>query len=498
MQAEVHTDPLAGGSAPDSQGEHGAWAAIRTALLDETGLVRALASGRRRGFEPPEYVRMELRYVDLKGSRHLQITEYDERQAHTRNVAGADLEKAVDELIDVPFGTWHVETTTETLRLRYTKKGKELLQRQEDSREQETGHDRVKQRALDADAPFLIELGISDHQGRVKPSRQSKYRQIDEFCKLLGPAVADAVSAGRIATDRPLQVVDLGCGNAYLTLAAYHLLTTAGHDVRMIGIDRNPSIRKRNTRVVEALGWQEHLRFVDATIQDAELDVRPDVVLALHACDTATDDALARAVGWEAPLVLAAPCCHHDIQKQLKSVSPPAPYALMTRYGIVRERFADVLTDSLRAAVLRQVGYRVEVVQFVDSQHTPRNLLLRAARTGAPPTDDLRSEYETLVTEWQVNPRLAQLLLPPTNTPADSTADDPVDGRAAGRSASRPDDGPVAGRAGRAAVRSAGESGDGPVDGSVDSPGDTSADDRAGGGVGRAVSGSAGRPGAVS
>src|ERR1700754_4441390 len=114
MQAEVHTDPLAGGSAPDSQGEPGAWAAIRTALLDETGLVRALASGRRRGFEPPEYVRMELRYVDLKGSRHLQITEYDERQAHTRNVAGADLEKAVDELIDVPFGTFHVETTTET------------------------------------------------------------------------------------------------------------------------------------------------------------------------------------------------------------------------------------------------------------------------------------------------------------------------------------------------------------------------------------------------
>jgi hypothetical protein len=180
----------------------------------------------------------------------------------------------------------------------------------------------------------------------------------------------------------------------------------------MTGIDHNPAARKRNTRVVEALDWQDHLRFVDATIEAAELDVQPDVVLALHACDTATDDALARAVGWEAPLVLAAPCCHHDIQKQLKSVTPPAPYALMTRYGIVRERFADVLTDSLRAAVLRQVGYRVEVVQFVDSQHTPRNLLLRAARTGAKPTADLEAEYEALVTEWQVKPRLAQLLLP--------------------------------------------------------------------------------------
>lgn len=392
----------------------GAREALRAALLDTTGLVRALGSGRRRGMEPPPYQRAELRYVDLKDRRHLQITEYDERQAHTRNVAGLDREKAVDELLDLPYGSWHVETTTETLRLRYTKKGKELLHRQQDSREQETSHDRVKQRALDPAAPFLIELGISDHLGRVKPSRQAKYKQIDEFCKLLAPALDEAISAGRIAPGRPLQVVDLGCGNAYLTLAAYHLLTAAGHDVRMTGVDRNPAARERNTRRVAALGWQDHLRFVDATIEEAELDVRPDVVLALHACDTATDDALARAVGWQTPLVLAAPCCHHDIQKQLKSVSPPAPYALMTRYGIVRERFADVLTDSLRAAVLRQVGYRVEVVQFVDSQHTPRNLLLRAARTGARPTPDLQSEYQTLITDWQVKPRLAELLLADT------------------------------------------------------------------------------------
>jgi SAM-dependent methyltransferase len=412
MQADV--DPVLSSGEPGagSGAESGVRGVIRTALLDESALVRAVASGRRRGLEPPQYQRIELRYVDLRAVRHLQITEFDERQAHTRNVAGPEIEKAVDELLDLPYGTWHVETTTETLRLRYTKKGKELLHRQADLRQQETSHDRVKQRVLDPAAPFLIELGISDHQGRVKPSRQAKYKQIEEFCKLLAPALDDAIAAGRIAAGRPLQVVDLGCGNAYLTLAAYHLLTAAGHDVRMTGIDHNPAARKRNTRVVTALGWQEHLRFVDATIQDAELDVRPDVVLALHACDTATDDALARAVGWEAPLVLAAPCCHHDIQKQLKSVTPPAPYALMTRYGIVRERFADVLTDSLRAAVLRQVGYRVEVVQFVDSQHTPRNLLLRAARTGAAPTPDLRAEYETMIRDWQVTPRLAQLVLP--------------------------------------------------------------------------------------
>lgn len=419
MQVERELDGQAGAADEESV----ARAAVRAALLEPGTLVRAVGSGRRRGAEAPEYQRVELRYVDLKGVRHLQITEFDERQAHTRNTstgaeapaggAGVAVEKVVDELLDVPYGNWHVETTTETVRLRYTKKGKALVHRQSDSREQETGHDRVKRRTLDPAAPFLIGLGISDHQGRVKPSRQSKYKQIEEFCKLLEPALEEAVAAGRIESGRPLQVVDLGCGNAYLTLAAYHLLTAAGHEVRMTGIDHNPAARKRNTRIVTTLGWQEHLRFVDATIESAELDTPPDVVLALHACDTATDDALARAVGWDAPLILAAPCCHHDIQKQLKSVEPPPPYGLLTRYGIVRERFADLLTDSLRAAVLRQVGYRVEVVQFVDSEHTPRNLLLRAARTGATAGPEVRSEYEAMVGEWRVTPRLATLVLPP-------------------------------------------------------------------------------------
>jgi SAM-dependent methyltransferase len=414
MQAERELDGQAGATDEESV----ARAAIRAALLESGTLVRAVGSGRRRGADAPEYQRIELRYVDLKDGRQLQITEFDERQAHTRNTgggggAGAEVEKVVDEVLDVPYGNWHVETTTETLRLRYTKKGKALVHRQDDSREQQTGHDRVKRRTLDPAAPFLVELGISDHQGRVKPSRQSKYKQIEEFCKLLEPALEEALAAGRIASGRTLQVVDLGCGNAYLTLAAYHLLTAAGHEVRMTGIDHNPAARKRNTRIVTTLGWQEHLRFVDATIKNAELDTPPDVVLALHACDTATDDALARAVGWEAPLILAAPCCHHDIQKQLKSVEPAPPYGLLTRYGIVRERFADLLTDSLRAAVLRQIGYRVEVVQFVDSEHTPRNLLLRAARTGATAGPEVRSEYEAMVGEWQVTPRLATLVLAP-------------------------------------------------------------------------------------
>jgi hypothetical protein len=134
-------------------------------------------------------------------------------------------------------------------------------------------------------------------------------------------------------------------------------------------------------------------------------------VLALHACDTATDEALARAVGWGAQLVLAAPCCHHDIAAQLRKAPTPAPYAMLTRHGILRERLADTLTDGVRASLLRLEGYRVDVMQFVESQHTPRNTMLRAVRTGGPVKGGgVRKEYDDLVTAWGIRPKLAELL----------------------------------------------------------------------------------------
>jgi hypothetical protein len=134
------------------------------------------------------------------------------------------------------------------------------------------------------------------------------------------------------------------------------------------------------------------------------------MTLALHACDTATDDAIARGVEWRSDVILAAPCCHHDIQRQLKSSDAPAPYGLLTRSGIVRERWADLLTDSLRAHLLRKAGYRTDVIEFVASRHTPRNVLLRALRTGRGPSEEQEREYRQLIDDWRVRPRLADLL----------------------------------------------------------------------------------------
>jgi hypothetical protein len=226
---------------------------------------------------------------------------------------------------------------------------------------------------------------------------------VDAFLRALAATLPDEPPS-------PLRMVDLGCGNAYLTFAAYRYLTGRGAAVELVGVDVREDQRRRNTALAETLGYADGVRFVAGTIADAVVESPPDVVLALHACDTATDEALARAVRWRARWVLAAPCCHHDIAAQLRRHPAPAPYEALTRHGILRERFADTLTDTLRASLLRLNGYRVDVVEFVDSAHTPRNLLLRARRTDAPATPEQRAEYAELAGAWRVEPALARLL----------------------------------------------------------------------------------------
>lgn len=380
---------------------------LRALLADETGLVRVVASGRRRGAEG-RWRRIEARYVDLVAGRRLQVTRFDATQSFTENLDVTE-PGALDALLEEPVSNWHVETGTHTHQLRVTKKGRWLRHStpRTDQVPADHAHDRAKSRLLPADAAVLRELGISDAQGRIKPTRQAKYRQVEEFLRALDKALEEAWSSGRLRrpTKRePLRIVDLGCGNAYLTLAAVAHLGEWAH---LIGVDSKAQSRDHNEAVAARLGWSARTEFLVGDIADAEV-AGVDVVLALHACDTATDDALARAVGWRAAVVLAAPCCHHDIAAQLKRADVEPELSLLVRDGIVRERFADTLTDTLRADLMRQRGYRVDVIEFVDSRHTPRNTLLRAIRTGTVPAD--RTSYEHLVRKWKLRPRLAELL----------------------------------------------------------------------------------------
>lgn len=403
-----------------------ALASLRPLLLAPDGLVRAVASGARRGARPP-WRRATLRPVRLKDGPRLQREVFDERQAFASNHPWSgdgpdDAPAVVDALLAEPFGTWHVETVTATVDVRVTRKGEAVVSRRAATREvAAAAHDRAKPRLLDPGDPFLRAVGITTGDGVVKPSRQDKYRQVEEFLRLLDADLSAARDAGRIGeatSERPLRVVDLGCGNAYLTFAADAYLAAHGVPAETVGVDVKQQSRDRNAALARQLGVDRRLAFVAAPIAEAtwsfptprEGDPAVDVVLALHACDTATDDALARAVRLRSPLLLAAPCCHHDLQRRLRSAPTPEPYGLLVRHGILRERFADLLTDSLRAQVLRLLGYRVEVVEFVGTEHTPRNVMIRAHRTGAAPDASAWREYDDLLAAWGVVPRLAELL----------------------------------------------------------------------------------------
>ena len=208
---------------------------------------------------------------------------------------------------------------------------------------------------------------------------------------------------------RPLHIVDCGCGNAYLSFAIYYYLNHMLHvPVQLVGIDVNRALIERRSKQVRnlGLGWRD-LTFETARIGEYNPAQPPDIVLALHACDTATDEALAQAVKWQSKMILAVPCCHHHLQQQLGR-QPPLLRPVY-RHGILKERLGDVLTDALRALLLQIVGYRAEVIQFISSEHTDKNLMIRAVRTGAPGAS-LVSEYKELTAFFEVRPFLQELL----------------------------------------------------------------------------------------
>jgi SAM-dependent methyltransferase len=374
-------------------------------LLDADGLVRAVAAGRRRN-STPAHARVELRPVDLKSGRHLQVFATDGRTPTMRNLPpGPDAEAAVDALLAEPFGNWHVQTRDRVVQMRVTKKGEaQVHTEQTEPARRATGHDRGKQHLLDPGDPLFGALGAD----------ADKRRQVDAFLRQLDVVVEPAFEAAR-AAGRPLHVVDLGCGNAYLTFAAHRWLLghpAADAGVRTVGVDVRADMIERNRKLAADLSM-DGLEFRQGDIAGAEPGLDGvDLVLALHACDTATDEALARAVRWSAPVLLAAPCCHHDVRAQLDGSRAAGPNAALLRHAILRERVGDVLTDALRADLLRLLGYRVEVVEFVESRHTPRNVLLRARACGAPAGAARREEYRAQLEAWQVDPALARMLRP--------------------------------------------------------------------------------------
>jgi SAM-dependent methyltransferase len=376
-------------------------------ILDSSTFVRAVLSGRRRNMQV-DFERIDIRLVEIKGVLNLQLMQNDGRATTTKNLLPQQV--AIDELLNSGYANVTVESTHEAYSIRITKSGDAQVHTEKRELEQNLAHDKKKDRLLDANDPFLREVGIADAKGIIKPSRQDKYKQVEEFLRLLSPTLNAAIEAGQIhkpTSENPLRITDLGCGHAYLTFAAHQFLMKSGIPVVVTGIDVRPDSRDRNNEIAKKLGITSTINFKAEEISKTTAGAA-DIAIALHACDTATDDAIAWAVNGGAKLLLIAPCCHHDIQKQIDSA--PEPWGALTKFGLMKERLGDLLTDSLRAQLLRIVGYRVEVIEFVGGEHTPRNLMIRAVKTDAKPEKLDIDRYLEITAQWGVTPALEKKL----------------------------------------------------------------------------------------
>ena len=376
-------------------------------IADPSKLIRIVLSGRRRNMTVP-FERIDIRPVLIKGVIGLQIAQNDGRITTTKNIEVKDFDS--NSYLELGYANILVEHTEGALTIRITKKGEALVHEEKGAREQNLEHDRKKSRLLDASDPFLIEVGISDSQGRVKPTKADKYLQVEEFLRLLVPTLNSAIEAKQIAkptVEKPLVIADLGCGSAYLTFAVHQYLRSIDMPVRVIGIDIKPESLKRNNEIAKKLKIEKTIEFKAEAIDQTSL-TSCDIAIALHACDTATDDAIAWAVSSGAKLLLVAPCCQHDLQTQMSQV--PEPWNLITKHGLMKERLGDLMTDALRAQILKLVGYRSEVIEFIGGEHTPRNIMIRAVLTSAKADPKELETYKKMLSDWQIDPALASRL----------------------------------------------------------------------------------------
>ena len=398
---------------------------IRARVLGE-GFMKIVQTVRRNG----KTFRISMRPVAIGGETRYQAEMVDDGQVRVKNFDANGAAEGLEEIIAQKGARdLHLMTAKGDLHVRVTRKGHVMATRsaEMDRVVKVQPHDRVKKTPLTSfDSTALLRvIGLADGEGKIRASMRGKYDQVNEFLKVVEDVLkGERVEKGEMGEkveggEKTFTVVDCGCGKAYLTLALYFYLTqTLGMaNVRVIGVDRRNDVIASATKMAEQLDLVGKVVFAEADLMAFDISSlgfeRADMVISFHACDTATDEALAKGVEWKARYIVSAPCCQHELQK---TIGPDAnsPFAGVLRHGILRERLCDILTDSFRAMILRILGFKTQVVEFVSPDATARNILLRAEFGVKPGQGGTVSEYLNLRDYWHVTPwletRLSRML----------------------------------------------------------------------------------------
>lgn len=369
--------------------------------LGESLVHIVLSSARGQG----EVQKVKIRPVRQKGNLLFQASEQRGKQEFHKNYAKEELAQVLARYLRESFKQMQVLTRTEHILVLAGKKGNLTIKRKkrkDEGQEVNLSHNRKKRYILEEGipVPFLVDLGVMTAEGKVVNSRYDKFRQVNRFLEFIEDV------RPQLAGDRELTIIDFGCGKSYLTFALYYYLRELqGLDVRIIGLDLKEEVIRHCSELAQKYGY-EKLTFLTGDIASYEGDARVDMVVTLHACDTATDYALNQAVRWGAKVILSVPCCQHELNGQIHcEVLEP-----VLKYGLIRERAAALITDALRAGRLEEQGYQVQILEFIDMEHTPKNILIRAVKTGYKKKN---KKLDACADFLGVDPLLGRLLLNP-------------------------------------------------------------------------------------
>lgn len=348
---------------------------LRTVLEDNLNseFLLAVLSNPRRA-DGPNKVR--IRPVRHKDRQVYQFEAFCGTQVFHQNL---EKEEACGKILEYMenFRQMQLETQSAAVSALVSKKGKVTVKKKLRARKKApaaTDHNRKKHYILEEGipVPFLQDLGVMTAEGKIVRTKFDKFRQINRFLEFIQDVLP------KLPREREIRILDFGCGKSYLTFAMYYYLhELQGLDVRILGLDLKEDVIRACNQLSQRYGY-EKLRFLEGNIADYTGADEVDMVVTLHACDTATDFALAKAVGWKAKVILSVPCCQHELNGQMENelLRP------ILQYGLIKERLAALVTDGLRAQYLEREGYDVQVLEFIDMEHTPKNILLRAVRTG--------------------------------------------------------------------------------------------------------------------
>lgn len=346
-----------------------------------------------------------------------QIEEYTKTQVFHKNLTAGDAGSYLTGKLSsdassqtAEFKNALVETKSFTANVLVSKKGTITIKKKMNTSTKQPkislSHNRKKKYILEEGipVPFLIDLGVMTQNGNIVNAHYDKFRQINRFLEYIEDILPS------LPTDRELRILDFGCGKSYLTFAIYYYLKVLkGYPVRITGLDLKEDVIRHCNELAVKYGYDK-LEFLCGDIAYYDGCSQVDMVVTLHACDTATDYALAKSVGWGAKVILSVPCCQHELNKQMKNdlLSP------VLHYGILKERMAALMTDGLRAQILEANGYRTQILEFIDMAHTPKNLLIRAVYNGH--CADNKAQINELLAAFDVNPTLYRLLCKKDNT----------------------------------------------------------------------------------